>query len=159
MALKRHLRVLATTSEPDPSRSLRVAFATADRRVVDQHFGATPAFAIYSLSITGAQLAEVAEFAPAGPGHDEDKLAARLETLAGCALVYANAMGASAVRRLRAGGVQPVKVPEGVSIPVLVEGLRADLRDGAPWIAEVCARRRSKDPDRFLAMEAEGWEE
>jgi nitrogen fixation protein NifX len=159
MALQRRLRVLATTPEPEPPGSLRVAFATADRRVVDQHFGETPAFAIYCLSVAGAHLVEVAEFAPAGPGHDEDKLAARLDTLAGCALVYANAVGGSAVRRLRAEGVQPVKVAERASIPALVEGLRADLRDGALWLAEVCARRRSKDPDRFLAMEAEGWEE
>ena len=77
---------------------LKVAFATADRTHVDQHFGAATGFAIYQLDGERAQLVELAEFAEEGMDGNEGKLAAKIAALTGCAAVYCLAVGGSAVR-------------------------------------------------------------
>ena len=129
--------------------SVKIAFASSDRRVVDQHFGAAEAFCIYSLAEDDARLVEVAEF------HDSD--VAMIALLEGCAAVYCNAVGASAIKQLLAAGIQPMKVEEGTPVDELLCGLNQSLKDAPPaWLAK---RLQSKDADRFAAMEAEGWSE
>ena len=140
--------------------SLRVAFASSDRVFVDQHFGAASAFAIHSVDADSSVLVEVAEFIEtAMDGHD-GKLAAKIELLAGCAAVYCQAVGASAVQQLLAKGIQPIKVPDGTTIDALIGVLQQELRAGpSGWLAKALARGGPRDADRFAAMEEEGWQE
>lgn len=135
---------------------LKVAFATDDRVAVNQHFGAAVGFAIYALDAERAKLVQVAEFAAESMDGNEDKLAAKIESLAGCAAVYCLAVGGSAVRQLLAGGVQPVRVDEHTAIDALLSQLRAAIRDGGvPWIDKLVKR----DTSRFDRMAEEGWQE
>jgi len=139
--------------------SVRIAFASSDRRVVDQHFGAAEAFCIYQLAEDDARLVEVAEFHDSDVAMDghEGKLAHKIELLEGCAAVYCNAVGASAIKQLLAAGIQPMKVEEGMPVDELLCGLNQSLKKDPPaWLAK---RLQSKDADRFSAMEAEGWSE
>jgi len=159
MALERRLRIL-TGRDADAGRSpgLRVAFATGDMRQVDQHFGAATAFAIYELGPERSTLLEVAQFeAPAMDG-TEDKLAGRIAALEGCAAVYCQAIGASAIAQLVAAGVQPLKVAAGTSVARLMVELCTELRDGpSGWLARALAQRERRSASRFDAMEADGW--
>ena len=66
---------------------LRVAFASADRVTVDQHFGAAVGFVIYALDDERAQLVELAEFPPESMDGNESKLPAKIAALSGCAAV------------------------------------------------------------------------
>lgn len=142
----------------------RIAFASSDRRLVDQHFGAAEAFAIYELAledqrIADARLVEVAQFHDTDTAMDghEGKLAGKIALLQGCAAVYCNAVGASAIRQLLAAGIQPMKVDEGSAIDALLQRLDLSLREGAPaWLAK---SGRPRDGSRFDAMAAEGWSE
>ncbi len=158
----RHLKLVHST-EKALAMSVKIAFASSDRRVVDQHFGAAEAFCIYQLAEDDARLVEVAEF------HDSDvvmdgftdkhkgKLAGKIELLEGCAAVYCNAVGASAIKQLLAAGIQPMKVEEGALVDELLCGLNQSLKNEPPaWLAK---RLQSKDDGRFAAMEAEGWSE
>ena len=52
--------------------TLRIAFASSDRKHVDQHFGAALAFAIYAVSAESAHLDEVAVFSPQAMDGNED---------------------------------------------------------------------------------------
>lgn len=161
MALERRLKVLSGGAIPEtPSPRIRVAFASSDMRLVDQHFGAATAFAIYALSADRCGLVEVAQFeAPAMDGN-EDKLAARIAALEGCAIVYCQAVGASAISQLLARGIQPIKVGAAASVPGLIDELRLELRRGpGTWLARALARHRPKAEQRFEAMEADGWQE
>jgi nitrogen fixation protein NifX len=139
---------------------LKVAFASSDRKHVDQHFGAARAFAIYAIDTDSIALIEVAEFMEAAMDGHEGKLAAKIALLSGCTAVYCQAIGASAIQQLLAQAMQPVKVPEGAPIDSLTAALQADLRSGpSGWIAKALRRSAPRDAARFDAMAEEGWQE
>ena len=161
MALRRHLRVLDPPGEaPGAEAAPRVAFATSDRRVVDQHFGAAAGFVVYAVGAQAVHLAAVVQCDPPSAGGNEDKLAERIAALAGCAAVYTNAVGASAIAQLKAAGVEPVKVSPGALIADLLDSVRREVSEAPSGrLARALARRRGRDPQRFARMEAEGWDE
>jgi nitrogen fixation protein NifX len=140
--------------------SLKVAFATTDMKTVDQHFGSAQSFAIYAVDMDNQQLLEAAEFGKLEQDGNEDKLAAKISMLDGCAAVYCQAVGSSAARQLMAKGVQPVKVAEGSVIAELVKALQEELRQGpSAWLAKAIKSQMSPEAGKFDAMEAEGWDE
>lgn len=140
---------------------LKVAFATDDRLAVNQHFGAALGFAIYALDDEHARLVEVTEFAAESMDGNENKLAEKIASLAGCAAVYCLAVGGSAVRQLLASGIQPVRMEDEVSIESLLNELRRAIRaGGVAWIDRHIRRdARFTDSDRFDRMAEEGWQE
>lgn len=144
----------------EPEAVLKVAFASTDRVRVNQHFGAAEGFAIYEITPGKATLVGVAEFAEEAMDGNEDKLAAKVDFLAGCAAVYVMAIGASAIKKLIARGIQPIRVGEVDAVDdLLVEISRAMTEGGVAWIDRaVAAQSSSKADDRFAAMEDEGWE-
>jgi nitrogen fixation protein NifX len=161
MSLRKHLRILAGGVEAaQPADSVTVAFATTDRKHVDQHFGAAMAFAVYAVSPSHASLVEYAQFGELQYDGHEDKLSPKLALLQGCAAVYCQAVGGSAIRQLLAAGIQPLRVEEGSVIEQLIRDLQADWRAGnAAWAEKALLRRQEPTDDRFAAMEAEGWQE
>lgn len=162
MALRRHLRILAggTEEQAVTTKSWKVAFASSDRKRVDQHFGSASALVTYAVTTEQATLVEMAQFSELEQDGHEGKLAAKLALLKDCAAVYCQAVGGSAIQQLLAIGVQPVRVVEGVPITRLLAELQAALRaDVLPWANTVRQRQNNNNPDRFAAMEAEGWQE
>ncbi len=160
MTLRRRLQLAYSTEDGWMKTALRVAFASADKQHVDQHFGAASGFAIYAVDLDQARLLEAVEFEQSDMDGNEDKLTAKIAVLSGCAAVYSQAVGASAIRQLKAQGIQPVKVAPGTEIGALLGELREELRRGPQsWVARAIAARQPADPGRFDVMEAEGWEE
>ncbi|MEZ5840240.1 MAG: NifB/NifX family molybdenum-iron cluster-binding protein [Hyphomicrobiales bacterium] len=157
-ALARRLTVVDGSAEEFMDRALKVAFATSDQKSIDQHFGSAVGFAIYRVTMDEARLAEVVAFEAAAEDGNEDKLAARIGALAGCAAVYCRAVGASAIAQLKQTGVQPLKVAPGTPIKAQISLLQGELRDGpAFWILK--ALEGVRPAGRFDDMEAEGWDE
>ncbi len=151
----RQLRVL---DDSEDQQLLKVAFATSDRQVVNQHFGSARSFAIYGVGLDEARLLTVTEFGDLAQDGNEDKLGIKLETLQECIAVYCRACGASAVRQLLALGVQPVKVSESAQIAPLIAALQQELKEGpSSWLAKAIKRNQAADDNRFDAMESEGW--
>jgi nitrogen fixation protein NifX len=139
----RHLRLVKPTEEAE--MSVKIAFATSDRKAVNQHFGAAEAFAIYEVSEHDAKLIEVAEFIETAMDGHEGKLAAKVELLGDCAAVYCNAAGASAIQQLLAGGIQPMRVEEGSAIEELLNGLQKNLVEEPPvWLAKHLKKQSGK---------------
>ena len=138
--------------------TLKIAFATADRRHVDQHFGSADSFVVYAVGASGHVFAEAVRFVTAAQDGNEDKLTDRMEALDGCAAVYVQAVGSSAIQRLLAMGVQPIKVMPGTPIAEALKAVKHEIAAATtPWIAR--ALRIHKDPSRFEAMSAEDWDE
>lgn len=139
---------------------LKVAFASTDRTRVNQHFGAAEGFAVYEVTPDKATLVGVAEFAEEAMDGNEDKLAAKVDFLEGCAAVYVMAIGASAIKKLMAKGIQPIRVNEVDGIDeLLLEISKAMTEGGVAWIDRaVATQAKAKSDDRFSAMEEEGWE-
>ncbi len=161
MGLQRCLRMVnSDTSTNTANKALKLAFATTDMKHVDQHFGSARVFAIYAVDIEHAKLLEAAQFDREEQDGHEDKLAAKIAMLEGCAAVYCQAVGSSAIRQLLAHAIQPVKVVAGTAIADLIGSVQDMLRAGTSvWPARTVVRRQESDTRRFDAMEAEGWEE
>lgn len=139
---------------------IQVAFASGDRVQVDQHFGAASAFAIYKVGMDSAQLVEVARFVETAMDGHEGKLDAKIALLEGCAAVFCEAVGGSAIQRLLSKGVQPVKVEGGTTIDSITAMLQGELREGPTgWLAKAVSKAAEKGTDRFAEMESEGWQE
>ncbi len=139
---------------------LKLAFATDDRVRVNQHFGAAQSFVIYTVTSSGATVSGFGEFPEEAMDGNENKLLAKVDYLAGCDAVFVHAIGASAIKQLLARGVQPIRVSEVDAIDELIQDISAAMvAGGVPWIDRaLAARARSASPDRFAAMEAEGWD-
>lgn len=139
---------------------IKVAFASTDRTRVNQHFGAAEGFAVYEVTPGKATLVGVAEFAEEAMDGNEDKLTAKVDFLAGCAAVYVMAIGASAIKKLMAAGVQPIRINEVDAIDdLLAEISKAMTEGGVAWIDRaLAAQAKVKDENRFASMEEEGWE-
>ena len=164
MALRRHLRILSGGIEerrPMTTPMIKAAFATSDRHQVNEHFGAASAMLIYAVTPDQATVIEFAQFGDLDRDGHESKLAAKLALLQGCAVVYCQAVGGSAIQQLLALGVQPIRVEAQTEITFLINELQAALRGShAPvWLNRLLRRRRQDDPtaNRFAAMAAEGW--
>ena len=139
---------------------LKVAFASTDRTRVNQHFGAAEGFVVYEVTPEKATLVGVAEFAEEAMDGNEDKLGAKVDFLEGCAAVYVMAIGASAIKKLMAKGIQPIRVDEVDAIDDLLFDIsKAITEGGVAWVDRaIAAQTKAKSEDRFASMEEEGWE-
>jgi len=161
MPLSRHLHIVQDNDEGKfMETALKVAFATTDMETVNQHFGSAKSFAVYAVDLADARMLEAAQFGELAQDGNEDKLVVKIKLLDGCAAVYCQAIGASAVNQLLGAGIQPVKVHEGSKIKDLIVDLQTELKAGpSSWLAKAINRHKSPDPSRFEAMEREGWDE
>lgn len=143
----RHLRLIKPMKEKN--MAVKIAFASSDRRVVDQHFGAAEAFALYDVDEYSVQLVEVVKFMETAMDGHEGKLAAKVALLDECAAVYCNAVGASAIQQLLLKNVQPIRVEEGMSIDDLLQGLQKNWRSDPPvWLSKQLKKQaKSFDTD------------
>ncbi|MGZ5026227.1 MAG: nitrogen fixation protein NifX [Methylobacter sp.] len=140
--------------------ALKIAFATTDMETVNQHFGSAKSFAIYAVNMDDAQLLEAAEFGELQQDGNEDKLSVKIDLLNGCAAVYCQAVGGSAINQLIAKNIQPVKVHEGGKIKDLIVDLQNEMKAGpSSWLAKAINQHKTPDPERFNRMEDEGWDE
>ncbi len=140
--------------------ALKIAFATTDMETVNQHFGSAKSFALYAVNGDKAEMLEAAQFGDLAQDGNEDKLAVKLKLLEGCAAVYCQAVGASAIRQIVAHNIQPVKVHEGSLIKDLISDLQQEIKAGpSSWLAKAINQQNKPDPNRFDAMEDEGWDE
>ena len=139
--------------------AIKVAFATSDMLHVNQHFGSAKSFAIYAVDPLQAQLLEAAQFGELAQDGNEAKLVDKIRLLDGCAAVYCQAVGASAIKQILAHGIQPVKVHEGSRIKELVRDLQQEMQsEPSSWLAKAI-NRHEPDPKRFDLMAEEGWQE
>jgi len=149
---------LAWSIKKEPAAMLRIAFASTDRKKVDQHFGSAEAFAIYEVEEGRGSLVGVGEFAAEAMDGNEGKLAAKVEFLAGCHAVYVMAIGGSAIKQLLAKGIQPIRVDQCDLIhELLAEVSNAMTEGGVPWIDRAIAAQKRSD-ERFAEMDEEGWQ-
>ena len=161
MSLSRRLNIVPDTEEEKfMQTALKIAFATSDMETVNQHFGSAKSFAVYAVDMDEAHMLEAAEFGVLNQDGNEDKLSVKLDLLDGCAAVYCQAVGGSAINQLIAHGIQPVKVHEGSKIKELIVDLQNEMKAGpSSWLAKAINQHKSPDPERFNKMADEGWDE
>ncbi|BDG10846.1 nitrogen fixation protein NifX [Anaeromyxobacter paludicola] len=120
---------------------MKVAFTTQDLETVDAHFGWTPHLAIYDVRPSGHRHLVTVDLPQAAEDGGEEKLAARLEALEGCAVLVTSAIGTGAVARVSARGVHPIKVPDREPILRSLDRLCAVLAGTPPpWLRRLLLR-------------------
>jgi len=155
MRLARHLKIMnykVNLAEP----ALKVAFASGDRKHVDQHFGSAEMFLIYEITQHSSQLLENLQFSEQAQDGNESKLMAKLNALKGCQIVYCQAIGPSAVSQLIKQGIQPMRIDEQLGISTLIKSLQLKLQENDPLINRLIKQQDSKHFEKFAD---EKWEE
>lgn len=161
MSLTRRIHLVPDTDkEKFMQTALKIAFATTDMETVNQHFGSAKSFALYAVDQEEAHFLEAAQFGELNQDGNEDKLSVKLDLLDGCAAVYCQAVGGSAINQLIARNIQPVKVHENSKIKALIVDLQTEMKAGpSSWLAKAINQHKEPDPERFNKMAEEGWEE
>ncbi|MFI3194649.1 MAG: nitrogen fixation protein NifX [Methylococcaceae bacterium] len=161
MSLTRRIHIVPDTDkEKFMQTALKIAFATTDMETVNQHFGSAKSFALYAVDQEEAHFLEAAQFGELNQDGNEDKLSVKLDLLDGCAAVYCQAVGGSAINQLIARNIQPVKVHENSKIKTLIMDLQTEMKAGpSSWLAKAINQHKGPDPERFNKMAEEGWDE
>lgn len=124
---------------------MKVAFATTDGCLIDEHFGRAGRFAILDFTMAGytplpdlvfAEGRDAAVEGTRGQGDAHDNaIVQKIERLRDCRLVYMTAIGGPAAARMARLGIMPVKVPERTVILESAERLMEQIRTAPPpWL-------------------------
>ena len=93
------------------SKGIRIAVASSDGIVVNQHFGRARSFYVYQMNDKKAEFVEKRIGRPFchGGEHDDEDLQDTIDLLSDCKEVYVLEIGAGAEDALTERGIQPVK--------------------------------------------------
>jgi nitrogen fixation protein NifX len=117
---------------------LTTAFATADGVHVDTHFGRCARFDIYDVTAESVQLREIRSVAMDDADNEDHRLQARLDALAGCALVCVASIGPAAAARVVRARVHPLKSNPSTTIDSVLARLQTVLRGTPPpWLRKL----------------------
>ena len=133
---------------------MKVAFASTRGTTVDEHFGRAGAFAIYDITPEGATFLELRRVADSdldtevvvtrgmGDLHDA-AVAAKIEKLGDCKIVYFTEIGGPSAAKLVRRGVMPLKAEPSTSIDSLAAQLVETMRTRpAPWMRKALAAEK-----------------
>jgi nitrogen fixation protein NifX len=116
---------------------MKVAFASSDKTHIDQHFGFAEHFVIWEIQPDDARMAGLVQIEATGDD-DADKIAARVEALQDCAIIYVTQIGGPAAARLVKYKIHPVKSKGNETISDVVAKLQTVLRDNPPpWLRRI----------------------
>jgi nitrogen fixation protein NifX len=149
----RRLRLISSDAEEivdaqQRRRGMKVAFATQDLKRVDAHFGWAKNIAIYEVTADDYRFVEAAQFAEEKEDGNEDKLAAKIDAIRDCAIVYCTAIGGSGAARVVAAQVHPLKLPHPELITDLITKLQGVLRGvPPPWLRKALLKGEERKLD------------
>ncbi len=124
---------------------MRVAFATTDGRMIDEHFGRAGEFAVYEIDHQGHRFVEMRRFADGtdksvtdtreqGQAHD-DAVQGKVDRLSDCKLIYLTEIGGPSAARLVKKGIMPMKMKEPLSIANALLQLEGTIKKSPPpWL-------------------------
>jgi nitrogen fixation protein NifX len=113
---------------------MKVAFTSSDGFTIDEHFGMATRFRIWEVGPDTASF--VNEVAVIHTGDDEeDRISARADAVAGCAIVYTVQIGGPPAAKLVSRKIQPMKTGEPAPIAEVVRKLQIVLQGTPPpWL-------------------------
>lgn len=113
---------------------MKIAFTSKTGEMIDMHFGQSESFHIWEVGPDEAGFIETVTVDEHG-GDEEDRISARAQLLAGCAIVYTMQIGGPAAAKLVAHKIHPMKTNVEVSLKDTVERFQQVLRGNPPpWL-------------------------
>ena len=122
---------------------MKVAFATKDLEMINDHFGWAKQFAIYSITKEGYELVEVVK---TEEDHEEEdnKIKSKIEAIGDSAIMYCEAIGPTAAAKVVRSRIHPMKVKEPTRIEDAAQQLVQMLNGNPPpWIRRILAQEES----------------
>jgi nitrogen fixation protein NifX len=116
---------------------MKIAFTTSDRVHINSHFGWAKEIDVYEIDTKGYEFLETLSFAgDLKQDGNEDKVAAKLDALETCTIVYVSAIGGTAAAKLIKKGVTPVKAKsDEQEITEILDNLVKTLNGNPPpWL-------------------------
>lgn len=116
---------------------MKVAFTSSSGEIIDQHFGQCRNFYVWEIMPDEAYLLTTIN-GISTDGDEEDRITARGNALADCAIVYTLQIGGPAAAKLVARKIQPMKTNTEVPVTEIVARLQEVLRGNPPpWLRKV----------------------
>lgn len=113
---------------------MKVAFTSSSGEIIDQHFGQCQNFYIWEISPEAASQSAVISGITT-EGDEEDRISARANALADCAIVYTMQIGGPAAAKLVARKIHPMKTNNEMPVAEIVSKLQEVLRGNPPpWL-------------------------
>lgn len=110
---------------------MKVAYATSDGLVVDEHFGSGERFDVYQVTSSGAVF--LGSRTPAADA--ADRINARVDLLRDCAILQVVSIGGPAAARVTRAGIHPLRAEPDSPIEALNFRLRRVLAGNPPpWL-------------------------
>lgn len=139
---------------------MKIAFTSQDMKRVDAHFGSARNMAIYEVTPDSYQFLEAVQFDTVSPESGEhaidgdDRLAAKIEAITGCALLFTLAIGGPAAARVVNSRVHPIKINQPEAITDVIDRIQTMLKGTPPpWMRKIL-QQDSKKMD-FLEEDGE----
>lgn len=122
--------------------NMKVAFTSTTGETIDRHFGMADSFHVWEITAEEARfVAKVAGVTAAGD--EEDRISARADAIADCAIVYTMQIGGPAAAKLVARRIHPMKTGTEVPVAEIVGKLQEVLKgDPPPWLRKALAGPR-----------------
>jgi len=133
---------------------MKIAFATKDGVLVDEHFGWAKRLDVYAIDRDEYRFLETIKFNPDMESDDHnDRLVPKINALKDCTIVYISAIGAGAAARIINSGITPIKSDSGEEkIEVILAQLQKTLKGNPPpWLRKAL----KKDAPTFDVDEEE----
>lgn len=116
---------------------MKVAFTSSSGEIIDQHFGQCQNFYVWEIGPDEADLLTTIS-GISTDGDEEDRITARGNALADCAIVYTMQIGGPAAAKLVARKIHPMKTNSEVPVAEIVARLQEVLRGNPPpWLRKV----------------------
>jgi nitrogen fixation protein NifX len=113
---------------------MKVAFTSSTGEIIDQHFGQCQTFHVWEIGPDSAeQVATIGGISASGD--EEDRISARADLLADCAIVYTMQIGGPAAAKLVARKIHPMKTNTETPVAEIVGKLQEVLKGNPPpWL-------------------------
>ncbi len=122
---------------------MKVAFTSSSGEIIDQHFGQCQDFHIWEIGPDEAHLHTTIS-GISTDGDEEDRITARGNALAECAIVYTMQIGGPAAAKLVARKIHPMKTNTEVPVAEIVARLQEVLQGNPPpWMKKAMNRDNS----------------
>jgi nitrogen fixation protein NifX len=122
---------------------VKVAFTSSTGEMIDRHFGQCQQFHIWEIGPDEAQQVAIIGGISA-EGDEEDRITARGNALADCAIVYTLQIGGPAAAKLVARKIHPMKTNSEVPVAEIVAKLQEVLRGNPPpWLKKAMNKDQS----------------
>jgi nitrogen fixation protein NifX len=119
---------------------MNIAFASSTGEAIDQHFGHSQTFYLYSVSKESAELLSVIDSSEEPEG-EKEKLEYKIGTISEADIMYCTQIGPTASKMIQSCGVHPVRVAEGEKIIDAIMKLQDMLNDAPPpWLLRIYHR-------------------